>query len=289
MSNAILTVDNLTIGFGRSAEQSPAVKGLSYFLKANETLAIVGESGSGKSVSSMALLGLLPKGTSRILSGTAEFDGRDLLQLGEEDQREIRGKRISMIFQEPMTSLNPVLTIGRQMTEVVLAHDPKYPGVEKSAVTMLDRVGLPDPSGMMKRYPHQLSGGQRQRVMIAMALINPAGDPDRGRTDDGPRRDRPGADPGTDARTQGPVRHEHAARLPTTMASWRETADRVIVMKQGEKVEERDVGPLFASPEHPYTRKLLAAVPKIGSSDVACKGRGFICRPCRSGRGSRAT
>lgn len=271
MSDAILTVDNLTIGFGRSAERSPAVKGLSYFLNANETLAIVGESGSGKSVSSMALLGLLPKGTSRILSGTARFDGRDLLELDEEDQREIRGKRISMIFQEPMTSLNPVLTIGRQMTEVVLAHDPKFQGVDKSAVTMLDRVGLPDPSGMMKRYPHQLSGGQRQRVMIAMALIN--------------RPEILIADEPTtalDVTVQAQIlelMRELKDQFGTSMllithdmGVVAETADRVIVMKQGEKVEERDVGPLFASPEHPYTRKLLAAVPKIGSSDVPAKG-----------------
>ncbi|MBN9672160.1 ABC transporter ATP-binding protein [Roseibium aggregatum] len=270
MSSPILTVDNLTIGFGRSAEQAPAVRNLSYYLNANETLAIVGESGSGKSVSSMALLGLLPQGTSRILNGTAMFDGRDLLHLGEEDQRTIRGKRISMIFQEPMTSLNPVLTIGRQMTEVVQAHDPGAANVEKLAVTMLDRVRLPDPSGMMKRYPHQLSGGQRQRVMIAMALIN--------------RPEILIADEPTtalDVTVQAQIlelMRELKDQFGTSMllithdmGVVAETADRVIVMKQGERVEEGTVTGLFENPTHSYTRKLLAAVPKIGTSDVPPK------------------
>lgn len=279
MTGEILSVDNLTIGFGRNAAGSPAVRNLSYGLKVNETLAIVGESGSGKSVSSLSLLGLLPRGASRILSGTAMFGDRNLLKLPEEELREIRGKRISMIFQEPMTSLNPVLTVGRQMTEIVLAHDPKTSNVEKSAIDMLDRVGLPDPTSMIKRYPHQLSGGQRQRVMIAMALIN--------------RPEILIADEPTtalDVTVQAQIldlMRELKNQFGTSMllithdmGVVAETADRVIVMKQGEKVEEKDVAQLFAAPEHGYTRALLAAVPRIGAPRPLPKSKeSAVARP----------
>ncbi|MCI5074057.1 ABC transporter ATP-binding protein [Oricola sp.] len=278
MTETLLEVQDLTIGFGENAADNPAVRDLSYTLYRNETLAIVGESGSGKSVSSMALMGLLPPQTARILGGTAKLGGTDLLTLDDEALRLIRGRRISMIFQEPMTSLNPVLTIGRQMTEMVLAHEPKARDAVDRSVAMLDRVKLPDPKSMMTRYPHQLSGGMRQRVMIAIALINK---PEILIADE----------PTTalDVTVQAQVldlMRELKDQFGTSMllithdmGVVAETADRMIVMRSGEKVEEGEVRPVFADPRHAYTQRLLAAVPKLGNAGPAATREAGPKRP----------
>ena len=173
MSEPVLDVRDLTISFGHGRHRHTAVQSLSYHLDKGETLAIVGESGSGKSVSSLALLGLLPEGHATVESGSAMFEGRDLLHLEEAAIRNLRGDRLTMIFQEPMTSLNPVLRIGLQLTEALVEHKGMDQGeADARAMEMLDLVALPDPSGTMKRYPHELSGGMRQRVMIAMAMAS---------------------------------------------------------------------------------------------------------------------
>ncbi|MFW5881102.1 MAG: ATP-binding cassette domain-containing protein, partial [Roseicyclus sp.] len=171
MSAPLLQVEGLTVAFGQGAGRNVAVEGLSYRLDAGETLAIVGESGSGKSVSSMALLGLLPPRSAHVEGGRAEFQGRDLLTLPEKELRAVRGNRIAMIFQEPMTSLTPVIRIGQQLTEALEEHRG-LSGAEArdKALEMLRLVDLSDPPRRMRQFPHELSGGMRQRVMIAMAM-----------------------------------------------------------------------------------------------------------------------
>jgi len=261
----ILKVDALTVSFGRRAHRNVAVRDLGYELRRGETLAIVGESGSGKSVSSMALLGLLPPRSANIESGTALFEGRDLLTLSEAGQREIRGDRITMIFQEPMTSLTPVLRIGLQLTESLVEHK----GMSQSqanarAKEMLELVGLNNPATRLRQFPHELSGGMRQRVMIAMAM---ASDPAILIADE----------PTTalDVTVQAQIldlmrtlqREFNTAIILIThdMGVVAEMADRVVVMNRGEKVEEGPVKQIFASPEKPYTRRLLDAVPRLGA------------------------
>ena len=175
-TDTLLSVRDLTVAFGTGRHRHVAVNGLSYTLNKGETLAIVGESGSGKSVSSMALLGLLPASSAVIEGGTAMFMGRDLLHLSEKEQRSVRGDRITMIFQEPMTSLTPVLRVGLQLTEALIEHKNMTKAqAEARAREMLDLVGLDRPEQRMKQFPHELSGGMRQRVMIAMAMaVDPA-------------------------------------------------------------------------------------------------------------------
>ena len=169
----VLKVENLSVSFGRGANRNRAVQNLSYELDAGETLAIVGESGSGKSVSSLALLGLLPPRTATIETGQASFDGRDLLTMPEAEITDLRGDRITMIFQEPMTSLNPVLTIGRQLTEGLIVHKGmSMREAEGRSVEMIERVRIPNAASRLRQYPHELSGGMRQRIMIAMAMAS---------------------------------------------------------------------------------------------------------------------
>jgi peptide/nickel transport system ATP-binding protein len=261
----LLRVQDLTVAFERDPLAPAAVERLSFDLLPRETLAIVGESGSGKSVSVLALLQLLPQPPTIVRDGRAIFDGRDLLALPEEQINLIRGNAISMIFQEPMTSLNPVLTIRRQLTEVLVTHQGVGEAeAARRAVEMLARVRIPDPKRRLAQYPHQLSGGMRQRVMIAMALacrprILIADEPTTA------------LDVTIQAQILDLVRalkaeFETAVILIThDMGVVAEMAERVIVMREGRKVEEGQVLDIFDRPQHPYTRALLSAVPRLGA------------------------
>ncbi len=240
-----------------------AVDGVDFAVKPKETLAIVGESGCGKSITALSLLRLIPVPPGRIISGSIKLDGVDLIQLGEEEMRQIRGNDISMIFQEPMTSLNPVMTIGRQIAEVLLLHQGMTTKQAYArAIEMLRLVKIPEPEQRVKEFPHQLSGGMRQRAMIAIALAcNPkvliADEPTTA----------------LDVTIQAQILDlivELQNRLGTAvvlithdLGVVAETAHRVIVMYAGRKVEEADVGELFARPMHPYTRGLMASIPRL--------------------------
>ena len=261
----LLEVENLQTHFGTLDGVVRAVEGLSFHIDAGETLAIVGESGCGKSVTSMSILRLIQEPPGKI-AGSVRFMGRDLLSLPEAEMRKLRGNDISMIFQEPMTSLNPVLTIGRQIGEAVRLHQGKNTrDAEARAVEMLTLVGIPAPGRRVREYPHQLSGGMRQRVMIAMALAcNPklliADEPTTA----------------LDVTIQAQIldlmrdlktRLGSAIMLIThDLGVVAEMAQRVVVMYAGRKVEEASAIELFGNPQHPYTRGLLGAVPVLGSS-----------------------
>ncbi|MEM9628154.1 MAG: ABC transporter ATP-binding protein [Pseudomonadota bacterium] len=261
----VLSVKNLSVSFGRGENRNRAVQNLSYELEAGETLAIVGESGSGKSVSSLALLGLLPPSTSTVETGQAWFDGGNLLGMSESEITDLRGDRITMIFQEPMTSLNPVLTIGRQLTEGLIVHKGmSMREAEARSIEMIDRVRIPNAASRLRQYPHELSGGMRQRIMIAMAM---ASDPAVLIADE----------PTTalDVTVQAQIldlmrdlkRDFGTSIILIThdMGVVAEMADRVVVMHRGQKVEEGAVGAVFDAPRENYTKALLAAVPKLGS------------------------
>jgi peptide/nickel transport system ATP-binding protein len=243
-----------------------AVDGVSFHVMPGETLAIVGESGCGKSVTALSILRLVPSPPGRIVAGRVRFLGRDLAELGEAQMREVRGNDISMIFQEPMTSLNPVLTIGRQIGETLTLHQGlgKTAALEK-AVDMLRLVHIPEAERRVGQYPHQLSGGMRQRVMIAMALAcNPklliADEPTTA------------LDVTIQAQILDLMRElktkiDAAIVLIThDLGVVAEMAQRVVVMYAGKKAEEAPVGQLFRRPLHPYTRGLLASVPRLGAS-----------------------
>ena len=262
---ALLDVKNLQTHFGTPDGVVRAVEGLSFHIDAGETVAIVGESGCGKSVTSMSILRLINTPPGKI-AGRIEFQGRNLLDLTDADMRKLRGNDISMIFQEPMTSLNPVLTVGRQIGETLRLHQ----GMDKNqamkrSVEMLELVGISAAPRRVKEYPHQLSGGMRQRVMIAMALAcNPklliADEPTTA----------------LDVTIQAQIldlmrdlktRLGSAIMLIThDLGVVAEMAQRVVVMYAGRKVEEAPVKEIFGRPLHPYTRGLLGAVPKLGSS-----------------------
>jgi peptide/nickel transport system ATP-binding protein len=271
---ALLEVENLQTHFATPDGVVRAVEGVSFEVNAGETIAIVGESGCGKSVTSMSILRLIAEPPGRI-AGRITFEGRDLLALSEPEMRDIRGNAISMIFQEPMTSLNPVLTVGRQIGETVQLHQGLNAAeAEKKAVEMLTLVGIPAPARRVKEYPHQLSGGMRQRVMIAMALAcNP-----RLLIADEPTT-------ALDVTIQAQIldlmrdlknRLGSAIMLIThDLGVVAEMAERVIVMYAGRKVEEASVYEIFARPMHPYTRGLIGAVPKLGSS-LLDGGRGKL-------------
>jgi peptide/nickel transport system ATP-binding protein len=240
-----------------------AVDGVSFALKPHETLAIVGESGCGKSMTALSLMRLIPDPPGRIVGGSVQLEGRDLLALDERAMRGVRGKDISMIFQEPMTSLNPVMTIGNQIAEALLLHEGlSRPDALKRAVEILKLVRIPEPEQRLKEYPHQLSGGMRQRVMIAMALAcNPkvllADEPTTA----------------LDVTIQAQILDiilDLQKKLGTAvilithdLGVVAETAQRVIVMYAGRKVEEALVGELFARPLHPYTHGLMASIPRL--------------------------
>jgi peptide/nickel transport system ATP-binding protein len=265
VTDALLSVEGLQTHFGMIDGVVRAVEGLSFTINAGETVAIVGESGCGKSVTSMSILRLVPTPPGKI-AGRILFQGRDLLACSDAEMRAIRGKDISMIFQEPMTSLNPVLTIGRQIGESLRLHEGlSAREAERRAVEILTLVGIPAPARRVKEYPHQLSGGMRQRVMIAIALAcNPklliADEPTTA----------------LDVTIQAQIldlmrdlqhRLGSAIMLIThDLGVVAEMAERVVVMYAGRKVEEGGVRDIFARPLHPYTRGLLGAVPKLGSS-----------------------
>jgi peptide/nickel transport system ATP-binding protein len=262
---ALLEIENLQTHFKSPGGIVRAVDGLTLSVKGGETLAIVGESGCGKSVTAMSVLRLVPEPPGKI-AGSIRLEGRELLSLSAAEMRKIRGNEISMIFQEPMTSLNPVLTIGRQMGETLRLHQGlDRAAAEDRAAEMLTLVGIPEPRRRLQEYPHQLSGGMRQRVMIAMALAcNPklliADEPTTA----------------LDVTVQAQIldlmrdlkRRVGAAILLIThdLGVVAEMAERVVVMYAGRKVEEAPSRRIFAAPRHPYTKGLLGAVPKLGAS-----------------------
>ncbi|QPC88104.1 dipeptide ABC transporter ATP-binding protein [Mesorhizobium sp. NBSH29] len=267
----VLTVSDLTVSIRGEATDSAVVSDFSFSLHRGETLCIAGESGSGKSVTSLAIMGLLPQPAARITSGSIRLGDRDLTHLPERQMREIRGNQIAMIFQEPMTSLNPVLTIGRQLVEAIETHAALSGTAARAvAVEALKAVRIPDPEARMKRYPHELSGGMRQRVMIAMAL---ALKPDVLIADE----------PTTalDVTVQGEVlellrdlqaTHGTAVILIThDMGVVAEMADRVIIMRHGRNIEEGTTRDIFERPQAEYTRELLAAVPKMGAGRLGAQ------------------
>ena len=261
--SSLLEVSDLGTWFYTRQGIVKAVDGVDFAVEAGETLAIVGESGCGKSMTALSLMRLIQSPPGRIVSGSIKLGGRDLLQISEEEMRAVRGNEISMIFQEPMTSLNPVMTIGKQISEALILHrDMDRKAALKRAVEMLDLVRIPEPAQRAKEYPHQLSGGMRQRAMIAMALAcNPkvliADEPTTA----------------LDVTIQAQIlelivdlqREFSAAVILIThdLGVVAETARRVIVMYAGRKVEEATVGELFARPLHPYTKGLLASIPRL--------------------------
>ena len=263
----LLSVDDLSVEFVTDRGVVAAVSGFSYTLRAGETLAIVGESGSGKSVGALAVMQLIPNPPGRITNGEIVFDGRHLLQLDEKQMRRIRGNDIAMIFQEPMTSLNPVLTVAEQIVEAVQLHQ----GLDKKkararALEMLELVQLTEPQKRLDQYPHELSGGMCQRVMIAMALactpsILIADEPTTA----------------LDVTIQAQIldlMRDIKQRLGTAillithdLGVVAEMADRVLVVYAGRKVEEAPVRDLLDTPRHPYTLGLLGAMPRLGNSE----------------------
>jgi peptide/nickel transport system ATP-binding protein len=268
MPQPLLEVRDLSVRFDTDEGTVHAVDGMSLDLAAGEVLGIVGESGCGKSVTALSILGLLPK--TATVTGSVRFEGAELLGAPGSQLRKIRGRQISFVFQEPMTSLNPVLRIGHQVEEVLREHlNLSRSAAKERVVELLDLVHIPDPGRRIDEYPHQLSGGMRQRVVIAMAL---ACDPKILIADE----------PTTalDVTIQAGILdllRELRARLGTAivlithnLGVVADLADRVVVMYAGRKAEEAAVGELFAHPQHPYTIGLLGAVPRAG---VARNGR----------------
>ena len=260
----LLSIESLQVHFRTPDGVNRAVDGVSFAIQAGETLAIVGESGCGKSVTAMSILRLLPEPPASI-AGAIRFEGTNLLDLPTRAMRKIRGNDISVIFQEPMTSLNPVLTVGRQIGETLRLHQGlSRRKAEARAVEMLTLVGIPEPGRRVREYPHQLSGGMRQRVMIAIAL---ACSPKLLIADE----------PTTalDVTIQAQIldlmrdlKHRVGAAIMLIthdLGVVAEVADRVVVMYAGRKVEEASVRDLFRAPRHPYTRGLMGAVPKLGA------------------------
>jgi oligopeptide/dipeptide ABC transporter ATP-binding protein len=262
--SAVLEVDDLTVRFRTKQGTARVVNRLSYTLDAGETLAIVGESGSGKSVGVLSLLGLVPQPPAEV-TGAVRYGGQDLLALPPEGLRRVRGKEIAMIFQDPMTSLNPVLTVGRQLTESMELHlglDDR--AARERAVDLLDRVGIPSAHRRLDDYPHQFSGGMRQRVMIAIGL---ACDPTILVADEPTTA----LDVTIQAQIVELVAELQAERVMAVIWITHDLgvvagiADRVLVMYAGQVLEEAPVFELYDSPRHPYTRGLLGSLPVLGS------------------------
>lgn len=263
MSEKLVDIRNLRTHFYTEDGVVPAVDGVSLYIKRGETLGVVGESGCGKSVTSLSVMRLIPNPPGKIVEGEIVFEGQDLLKLSEPQMRKIRGNDISMIFQEPMTSLNPVYTIGDQISEAIQLHQGlNYKEATAKAVEMLRLVGIPLPDRRVKEYPHQLSGGMRQRVMIAMALsCNPklliADEPTTA----------------LDVTIQAQILElmkklkkelGMAIMLIThDLGVVAEMAERVVVMYGGKVVEEGDVVAIFKTPLHPYTEGLLRSIPRL--------------------------
>ena len=259
----LLDVQGLTTAFMTGRGEITAIEEVSFSLKEGEILGIVGESGSGKSVTALTIMGLLPTPPARIAAGKVLFQGQELTQLSSREMQRIRGPGIAMIFQEPMTSLNPVFSIGDQIMETIRAHENlPAAALRKRAIDMLDKVGIPSAARRLDDYPHQMSGGQRQRVMIAIALAcNPklliADEPTTA----------------LDVTIQAQIldllmdlRDEFRMAIMIithNMGVIAETADRVLVMYAGRVIEEAPVARVFDHPVHPYTRGLLECVPSI--------------------------
>src|SRR5262244_1728760 len=261
--DVLLDVKNLQTQFKTSGGVVRAVDGVSWDVRAGETVALVGESGCGKSVSALSIMRLVQGPAGRIVGGTMVFKGRDLLKLSEEEMRRVRGREIAMIFQEPMTSLNPVLTIGRQLTEGLEIHlGMTSAAARRRAAELLGMVGIPDPARRLAQYPHQFSGGMRQRMMIAMAL---ACEPSLVLADE----------PTTalDVTIQAQIlelmkslsRRLGVAMLMIThnLGVVARYADRVNVMYAGRIVEQGTARDIYARPQHPYTLGLLRSVPRL--------------------------
>jgi microcin C transport system ATP-binding protein len=262
MSEPLLSVKDLSVAFGVGEREVLAVDRVSFDIGKGETVALVGESGSGKSVTALSVMKLLPYPAARHPSGAIAFKGRELLTMPEDEIRQVRGNDITIIFQEPMTSLNPLHTIEKQIGEILLLHQGLTGRAARArTLELLGQVGIPDPAGRLQSYPHQLSGGQRQRVMIAMALAN---EPDLLIADE----------PTTalDVTVQAQILKllkDTQTRLGMSMlfithdlGIVRKLADKVCVMQSGKIVEQGPVERVFTAPEHPYTRALLAAEPK---------------------------
>jgi len=252
----LLDVQGLRVSFG----PRPAVNGVSFAIASGETVALVGESGSGKTTTGYALMRLL--GDNALVQGTAVFEGRDLFTLPEAEMRSLRGRRMSIVFQEPATALNPVMRVGDQIAEVARVHGESEKAAREMAVAMLERTGIADPARRARAYPHELSGGMRQRVMIAMALLlKPAL----------VIADEPTS--ALDVTVQAQIlallgelkRESNTAILFIThdLGVVAQTCSRAMVMRAGEIVESADVETLFSAPSHEYTRELLAAVPRL--------------------------
>ena len=269
----LLEIDGLKTHFFTRDGVVRAVDGISFAVYPGETLAVVGESGCGKSVTSLSILRLIASPPGRIVAGRIRFQGRDLLDLTEPQMRKLRGNEISMIFQEPMTSLNPVLTVGRQITESLIVHRglTRVEAMSRAA-EMLRLVDIPEPQRRLGEYPHQLSGGMRQRVMIAMALAcNP-----RLLIADEPTT-------ALDVTIQAQIldlmrqlkQKTGAAIVLIThdLGVVAEMAQRVVVMYAGRKVEEAPVDELFGRPRHPYTRGLLNSIPRLDEAATAGRKR----------------
>ena len=269
MTAAVLEISDLQTHFHTRDGVVRAVDGVSLSIARGETLGLVGESGCGKSVTALSVMRLVPPATGRIAAGSIRFDGRELLTLSSPEMRAIRGNRISMIFQEPMTSLNPVMTVGRQIAETVALHQklPRRAAFDR-AIEMLALVKIPDAARRASEYPHQLSGGMRQRVMIAIAMactpaLLIADEPTTA----------------LDVTIQAQIlqlmlemkeRTGAAVMLIThDLGVVAETAQRVVVMYAGRRVEEAPARALFARPRHPYTRGLMASIPRLnrGTTD----------------------
>ncbi len=259
----LLEVDDLQVEFATDEGRVRAVDGVSFTIEPGQTLGIVGESGCGKSVTALSIMRLLPQPMGQIVNGAIRFQGRDLASLDLEQMGRVRGADIGMVFQEPMTALNPVHTIGRQLTEVMLLHrDIKPDEATRDAAELLDHVGIPSPDIRMGEYPHQLSGGMRQRVVIAMALAC-----------------RPAlliADEPTtalDVTIQAQILeliHNLQAEMGMAvimithdLGVIAETCDEVVVMYAGRMAEQGSVYDIFDRPAHPYTRGLLASIPRL--------------------------
>jgi oligopeptide/dipeptide ABC transporter ATP-binding protein len=258
----LLTVEDLSVEFWTSRGTVHAVNGISFSIKAGETLGIVGESGCGKSVTALALMGILPR-AARIPTGTVTLDGLDLLGQSEREWQHVRGKDVAMIFQDPMTSLNPVLTVGRQLRESIQAHLPvNKKESERRAAELLDRVGIPSAKARLRDYPHQFSGGMRQRAMIAMAL---ACEPKLLIADEPTTA----LDVTIQAQILDLLRELVTERGTALMLITHDlgvvagTCERVNVMYAGTLVETGTADELFAEPRHPYTLGLLQSIPRL--------------------------
>ncbi|MGM7636185.1 ABC transporter ATP-binding protein [Bacillus sp. Hm123] len=265
--NKVLDVKNLHVSFDTHAGEVKAVRGVDFHLTKGETLAIVGESGSGKSVTTKTLMRLIPNPPGRIKAGQMLFEGKDLVQLPEKEMEKVRGKEISMIFQDPMTSLNPTMTVGKQVMEPLIKHqNMSKDAAKKRAVELLSLVGLPNPEERVKQYPHQFSGGQRQRVVIAIALAcNPkiliADEPTTA----------------LDVTIQAQILElmkDLQKKIDTSiifithdLGVVANVADRVAVMYGGQIVETGTVDEIFYDPRHPYTWGLLSSMPSLEASE----------------------